>query len=60
MTACGCVCHHCGDIGLPVQTGKLIAINIGREKIVSSEGVEQPGYKSLLVPVAVAVALTDA
>ena len=37
---------------LPVQTGKLIAGNVGREKVVGSDGKLKDGSKSILVPIA--------
>ena len=39
-----------------MQTGKLIAINVGREKITGSDVTVKDGYKSVLVPLAAAVA----
>lgn len=45
-----------GDSGggvFSLKTGKLIAINIGREKLMSERAEAKDGFKSMLVPVSV-------
>jgi hypothetical protein len=42
---------------VPAQTGKLIAMNVGREKIKGPDGQEVDGFKSVLVPVTVIMGL---
>lgn len=36
---------------VPAQTGKLIAMNVGREKIKGPGGHVVDGFKSVLVPI---------